>query len=37
MHLFSIQDTPYMFLIVTVQIHGDVYDKMLEAKPARIL
>lgn len=34
MHLFSLRDTSYMFLIVTVQSHGDVYDKELEAKPA---
>lgn len=26
-----------MFLIVTVQIHGDVYDKILEPKLAGIL
>lgn len=34
MHLFSLRDTSYMFLIVTVQTHGDVYDKMLESKLA---
>lgn len=37
MHLFSLRDRSYMFLIVTVQIHGDVYDKILEPKLAGIL